>query len=366
MRPSKSTSGSNGQAARQLLSLLLTPRLSMVELELTTACPCRCITCGSNCGRATPNELSTDELVKTLRDVSELGCSQVTLLGGEPLCRPDLMVIVQKARALRLIVGVVTSGMGLDQRVALELKAAGVNSVTVSVDGLEQGHDAQRGVTGSYTRAIQAIGALRAARVAVGVNTQVNRTSLPDLEPLGDRLLEAGAMGWQLQATLPMGRAAGLELILQPSDMPILLSTLRRLSQRLRLAPYITDAIGWWTTDDARLRSTPGSPSRCWAGCFAGILHMGVTSQGHVKGCLALSDEFIEGNVRGERIADIWADPTRFAYNRAYRTDSLSGSCAECEQASLCRGGCTASAVAFHGRPGRNDNCLLLAERTRR
>jgi len=39
-----------------------------------------------------------------------------------------------------------------------------------------------------------------------------------------------------------------------------------------------------------------------------------------------------------------------------------SGSCAICSQAALCRGGCTASSVAFHGKTGVNENCLRLAE----
>jgi radical SAM protein with 4Fe4S-binding SPASM domain len=232
----------------------------------------------------------------------------------------------------------------------------------VSVDGLEASHDDQRGVHGSYNRALEAIRALRAARVPVGVNTQLNRVSLPDLEALGDRLLEAGAMGWQLQTTLPIGRAAHCSLILQPTDMPKLLSIVRRLSCRPRLAPRLTDAIGWWTSDDTRLRSTRGDQPRCWLGCTAGLRHMGITSQGNVKGCLALPDDFTEGNLRNETLREIWSDPKRFAYNRAYCPESLSGSCATCTQATLCRGGCTASAVSYHGLPGRNDNCLLLVE----
>jgi len=356
-------SESSSEMTSRLLPLLFTPQLGLAEIELTTACPCRCITCGTNCGRAEVDELTAEELMKVLSDLSDLGCQRVSLLGGDPLCRPELTTLIRHARTHRLLVEIITSGMGLDATVAQELKSAGLNSATVSVDGLEASHDAQRGVRGLYGRAITAIRALRAARVAVGVNTQVNRVSLPDLEALGDQLLEAGVMGWQLQATLPMGRAGQSSLILQPADMPELLSVVRRLSRRRRLAPQLTDAIGWWTSDDTRLRSVPGAQARCWLGCMAGLQHMGITSQGNVKGCLALPDEFTEGNVRNETLREIWSDTKRFAYNRAYRPESLSGACATCAQSTLCRGGCAASAVSFHGRSGRNDNCLLLVER---
>ena len=348
---------------RKLLPMLLKPQLQFAEIELTTACVCRCVTCGSNCGRAAEQELTAKELTDAIDGVHALGCKQLTLLGGEPLCHPELLAVVRHARSHKLLVEIVTSGVGLDESYVERLKAAGVTSVTVSVDGLEASHDLQRGIKGCYRQVLEAIGILRRHRIPVGVNTQVNRVSLPELEALGDELLEAGAIGWQLQTTLPMGRAKGNPLILYPQDMPEVLATVRRLSKRQKLAPHLTDAIGWWTHDDTQLRSTRGGISRCWLGCFAGLQHMGITSQGHVKGCLALTDAFIEGNVRRESLSDIWHDPKRFAYNRAYSSESLTGSCANCKQASLCRGGCTASAVAFHGQPGQNENCLYLLER---
>ncbi len=305
--------------SKALLPLLLKPHLDAAEFELTTACPCRCVTCGSNCGRAADNELTTDELFRVLSELKDLGCQRVSFLGGEPLCRPDLMRLIKEARARRMLVEVITSGTGLDPTCARQLKDAGVNSVTVSVDGLRSSHDAQRGSVGAHAQAIKAISALRAARISAGVTTQVNRMSLPELESMGDELLGAGAIGWQLQPTLPMGRAAGSPLILEEQDMPELLATLRRLARRTKLRPIITDALGWWTTDDPRLRSADGALSRCWLGCFAGIRHLGITSCGDVKGCMILPAEFVEGNLRNETLRQIWEDPQRFAYNRQYR-----------------------------------------------
>ena len=356
------TSNASHDVTARALKVLLTPNLTFAEVELTTVCPCRCVTCGSNCGRAADNELTGPELQSLVDDLHELGCKRIAYLGGEPLCRPELLALIRQARGRRMLVEIVTSGMGLDSAMAVELKAAGINSATVSIDGLEAAHDMQRGVKGSFRRALAAIAALKAAKVPVGVNTQVNRASMPELESMGDVLLEAGAIGWQLQTTFPMGRAASSPLVVNPSDMPELLAILRRLALRPKLAPHLSDAIGWWTSDDTRLRSTPGGLARCWLGCVAGIQHMGVTSQGNVKGCLALSDAYIEGNIREQSLDRIWHDEQRFTYNRAYQASSLSGSCSNCSQATLCRGGCTASSVAFHGKPGVNENCLRLAE----
>jgi len=257
---------------------------------------------------------------------------------------------------------VVTSGIGLTEEVARKLHAAEVTAVTVSVDGLESSHDAQRGVKGAFRQALAAIGALEQAHIPVGVTTQVNQLSLPELEAMGYVLLNAGAIGWQLQATLPIGRAADSPLVLSESDMPILLVVLRRLAQRHKLAPYVTDNIGWWTCDDAKLRSTRGGLPRCWLGCSAGLRHVGITSTGDVKGCLALGNGFVEGNVRLESLGQIWQDVARFAYNRKYTPVSLSGPCAGCANGPLCGGGCIAASVAHHGQPGINTRCLFLCE----
>jgi radical SAM protein with 4Fe4S-binding SPASM domain len=122
----------------------------------------------------------------------------------------------------------------------------------------------------------------------------------------------------------------------------------------------VTDNIGYLTADDPRLRTPAGVPARCWMGCFAGLRAVALTSDGGVKGCLALPDGFREGNVRREPLERIWGDPARFAYNRAFDPARLSGACASCRLGPVCRGGCTALALAVHGVPNRSVHCLRL------
>ena len=100
--------------------------------------------------------------------------------------------------------------------------------------------------------------------------------SLPTLVDLAPKLQVAGAMGWQLQLTMPRGRAAGCaDLALPPSAMSDVARTLRTLVERKGLRPFITDNIGYLTKDDPFLRTPPGVSSRCWLGCFAGIRAIG-------------------------------------------------------------------------------------------
>ncbi len=199
------------------------------------------------------------------------------------------------------------------------------------------------------------------SRLKVGVTSQVNQGNLGELEALAPLLEDAGVLGWQLQLTLPVGRAEkNRHLVASPTLMPELLRVLRRLACRRGLRPHITDNLGYCTPDDLLLRTVQGGFPRPWLGCRAGLDALGITSDGRVKGCLALPDVCTEGQVRQESLATIWNDPQRFRYNHHYTPEQLSGACAGCEEARRCRGGCTATAYAMHGRPGSSSHCFRL------
>jgi radical SAM protein with 4Fe4S-binding SPASM domain len=319
------------------------------------------VTCGSAAGIARKHELSTSEWLGVISDLAHLGCRRVTLMGGEPLCRDDWPVLAQAAADAGMIVDLVTSGVGIDQAVAARMRKAPLASVTVSVDGTAAVHDSLRGVPGSFEQALTAIRWLDQVGFNVGVTTQINLETLPTLDALVEELQEAGAVGWQLQMTLPTGRAkAQPHLLMTPATMGTLYRSLRRLTIRRGLRPQIADNIGYFTDDDTALRTMQGSLPTPWRGCHAGLLVAGVMSDGSVKGCLALPDTLIDGNVREETLPDIWNDPSRFAYNRREKPLELTGACATCPKGNVCRGGCTATALAMHGRPGTSTLCFRL------
>lgn len=326
--------------------------------ELTLACPHRCVTCGSNAGRPRENELTHGEWLALIDELAVLGTRRLTLMGGEPLNYRGWQQLAARGIEHGMDVEMVTSAMGLNEVTADTIAELPLYAVTVSVDGTEAVHDAQRRVPGSYRQAIKAIELLDARGVAVGVTTQINPLSLPVLEELGPRLEAAGVLGWQIQLTLPTGRAKTTELMLPPARIPELHDTLRRMSARRGLRPHLTDNIGWFTCDDVQLRTPQGMPRRGWMGCQAGLRVLGVTSDGRVKGCLSMPDPNDEGNVRELGLTAIWKDGSRFAYTRAFKAEALGGACARCVYGRLCRGGCTATALAVSGRPHVSLHCL--------
>ncbi|HXX85978.1 MAG TPA: radical SAM protein, partial [Casimicrobiaceae bacterium] len=69
--------------------------------ELTYRCPLHCVFCYNPLDYAArPEELSTEEWLRVLREGRALGAVQLGLSGGEPLLRDDLEFLVAEARRL--------------------------------------------------------------------------------------------------------------------------------------------------------------------------------------------------------------------------------------------------------------------------
>ena len=73
---------------------------------------------------------------------------------------------------------------------------------------------------GSFDAAVAALHRLREHGITTSVNTQIARAVLDQLDGILDVVVESGATNWQLQLTVPMGRASDRpERLLQPHDL---------------------------------------------------------------------------------------------------------------------------------------------------
>lgn len=82
--------------------------------------------------------LSFAEIVRLVRIFAQLGVRKVRITGGEPLLRPLLHSLIRDVAAVPGVrdVGLITNGYHL-AKLALRLKKAGLNRVTVSLDTLD-------------------------------------------------------------------------------------------------------------------------------------------------------------------------------------------------------------------------------------
>ncbi len=343
------------------------PRPLLAVWEITLACNSACVHCGSSAGRRRADELTTREALGLVEDLRALGTRTITLSGGEPLLRPDWEEIAAAARGAGIEAELMTNGL-LAEEQAAAIAGAGFTSVSVSVDGPAAVHDALRGIPGALERTLEGARALASAGVRVGGVTQVGRANLGRLAEVEEILLANGFRGWQVQLTLPGGRAASMKdsACLGPGAMPALEAEIVSLIEMGGMFVQAADTIGWMSRHEPLLRTGTLRANRVWGSCQAGLRVIGITSDGTVRGCLSMPERFDEGNVRSRSLADIWNDPAGFAYNRRWRVSDLTGACRHCAYAALCRGGCTTVAWHATGTTTSNPYCLHAMEQKSR
>jgi radical SAM protein with 4Fe4S-binding SPASM domain len=315
------------------------PRLTYLFWEATLACNLACAHCGSDCLRAadTRHELTTDEALaafraaaRAARDPSEV---IVAITGGEPLLRRDLFVVAHAIRQTGMRVGLVTNGLRLDKEAVVRAAAAGIESVSVSIDGLEATHDALRGLPGSFARATRAVELLARAGFlkALQVSTSVSPAALSELPALERRVRELGATDWRLLTIFPNGRAG------QHPDLQLRREQVRQLfgfirERRQAAAPGLEVYYG----DEGYLGPEWEGQVRPYLySCDAGRRVAGIYADGAIGACPNLSRHFTEGNVRTHDLAEVWRTGfSRFRDRSWMRT----GPCRDCDSFALCEG----------------------------
>lgn len=344
--------------------------------ELTMKCDQPCEHCGSRAGHARSSELSTDEILEVGASLARLGCREVALIGGEAYLRPDLHQVVRFLADKGIRVVMQTGGRAMTLERARGLKEAGLVGLGVSIDGPARVHDRLRGNLGSHLAAIRALDAAREVGLLVSANTQVNRLNQDLLRETCAELRSHGIQSWQVQLTVPMGRAADRpDWIIEPSSIVDIIDTLAAIQREAAAEHkggvpfnlFVGNNIGYFGPHEQVLRSRPGGAETHWKGCRAGINVLGIESDGTVKGCPSLpTAPYAGGNVRDLSLEELWegSEVVRFARDRT--SDELWGFCRTCYYADTCRGGCSWTAHCTLGKRGNNPFCYHRVVQLRR
>jgi len=156
------------------------PAPPFLTAAITSRCPCHCVHCGVNAGKAdSRNELTTGQLFSVIDQAKKIGVLQITFTGGEPLLREDVCDLVAYAHCQGLLTRINTSGMLLEPSLVSKLKRAGLSQCAVSIDDADPKiHDNLRGVTGSFERALEGIRILKEQGIPCQINTYAARRSI--------------------------------------------------------------------------------------------------------------------------------------------------------------------------------------------
>ncbi len=310
--------------------------LNYLFWECTTRCNLHCRHCGSDCKDCSgEKDMPFDDFLRAFDTIPEAERAPhftVVITGGEPTLRPDLPEIGKTLRRRGVGWGMVSNGWLYNEEMHRRLMAAGMGSLTISLDGMRDDHDWMRGRAGSYERALNAIAlAARQPRLNFDVVTCVNQRNLPHLQEIHDTLASLGVRQWRIFTIIPIGRALDDSELHLGNEQFVSLMDFIADKRKTRPTPMnVTFSCeGYLGQYECKVRQTPYF-------CHAGINIASVLIDGTICACPNIDRKrFAQGNIYSDSLWEVWQ--TRFEPFRN-REWARQGLCKDCKAFKNCLG----------------------------
>lgn len=315
-------------------------------LEVTRQCATRCRLCYVDSGEAQEDTLGTEELFEAIDQMVDMGVGFIALSGGDPLTRPDMIEIIEHIHGTRgVTAGLSTSLLTLTENTARRLKELEV-LVQVSLDGsVAEINDWNRG-EGSFDKAMRGVELLRRFEIPFRFAYVINKRNVEDVGRMVEFARELGAREVAFGKVKIAGRAKAEERDAYPSteEMTAAYHALYRKEIALRDADFTIRC-----KHNQGLITGLGTRVGCLP-CGAGRTFVQVSHNGDIVPCSLLSNrmEFYLGNVRRDRLQDVWENAPVLQFFRNTAADDIAV-CRNCPAKHLCGGGCRADAYLKHG-----------------
>jgi MoaA/NifB/PqqE/SkfB family radical SAM enzyme len=266
-------------------------------VQVTNRCNMKCSFCDFWPNPASKQqELTVDEYERLGRELAELGTFLISIEGGEPFVRRDLLEIV-RVLSRHHVTTLFTNGWYVTDDNARALFDAGLTHASVSIDYPDAGrHDAKRCLTGTTDRAWAAVDSLRQVAPRGGKQVHVMTVLMGDNHDAMPELFEQSArreVGHQVTLLSVAGfrRGRGHDA-LPPAGAG------RALAALWDRYPHVRFFRSYFEQIDAFLEGAP-MPT-----CRAGLQGFNIDHVGNVSPCIERIDESV-GNVRESSLREL-------------------------------------------------------------
>jgi pyrroloquinoline quinone biosynthesis protein E len=329
------------------------PRPLGLIAELTHRCPLHCPYCSNpTTYPAADRELTGDDWARVFAEAGALGVLHALFTGGEPLLREDLAEVIAAARRAGLYTNLITSGVGLSSRLAGELKAAGLDSVQISVQADEAGLADRIAGASAHAAKLRAARVVRALGLPLTINVVLHRDNIDRIAPVIALAEELDACRLELANAQYYGWAFRNRGALLPDRdqvrraESVAAAAADRLRGRMEVLYIRPDYLG-------------DRPKACLSGW--GRRYLTVNPVGDVLPCPTAGE--IAGltfeNVRDRALGAIWAGSA--AFNRFRGTRWMPEPCRGCDQREVDFGGCRCQAFLLTGDASNTDPACDLS-----
>ena len=322
-------------------------------------------------------ELSTLEVFGVMDDLKAYKVPVLILSGGEPLMRPDLFDIADRAKAMRFYVGLSTNGTLIDAAMADRVAATGFDYVGISLDGLRETHDKFRRLEGAFDSSLAAVRHLHARGVKVGLRFTMTALNAHDLPALLQLMRDEQVDKFYFSHLNYAGRgnihrAKDAQFAATRDTLDLLFDRAWQAASDGLDEEYVTgnnDADGpwllhWLSRRQPDLHARFGAALRehlvAWGGNSSGVNVANIDNLGQVHPDTMWWHHTL-GNVRERPFSAIWSDTSEpLMAGLKSRPRPVQGRCASCLHFDICAGNTRVRAQQVSGNAWAEDpGCYL-------
>lgn len=329
------------------------PPLTTLYINLTERCNLRCLHCwikpefyhaGFLRTERKVDELEVTEVEQIIKQSLKLGLKVVKLTGGEPFLRKDIHRVIILIKKYKLFLHIETNGTFIEKDEISFLKK-NVDRISISLESNNpETHDFLRGKNNSFERTWNAIELLAEAKINTEVIMSLFQKNITDFTQFYKEMKKMGIKFIKLNTIIPTGRGAILHEKKLVPDLFTLLSFnnyienkyIRNSLPRIHFSlPPIFKSVNALIYD---------GNNNCQILNILGILSNGDIS---ICGIGRLEKSLILGNVRKDKIADVWFNNPFLKLIREKLPSELKGICNKCVFRNVCIGFCRANAYSI-------------------
>lgn len=328
----------------------LTNRTTVAMISITRECNLTCEHCYVDACGALDTEMSVTDHTALAGQIRSSLCPnpdteyRITLTGGEPFMRPDVLEIIRAYKQYGFDIGMSTNALLIGKSTAAELSRMKV-TLSVSLDGASKRcHEMIRG-SGTFDTTAAQIQMLVDSGIRVGVNTLIHDANFDEFEDIVRMAYDFGCSGFNPINLVQLGRACNSTLS-RVSETELFTRTANLLIGQPELLPLF-ERTSMFSSLGAALLSGVSCES-CGVGNRPCIY---ADSNGDIYPCAnTQKPEFRLGNVRLEPLANcLRSDHEVLSCLRGLKIDTLNPRCAACDVRKFCGGDCRGETYSVTG-----------------
>lgn len=312
--------------------------LQLVYIEITRACNLQCIHCYDNAGEVRDKELGTNDFLKLIDNLADIGLTDIVLTGGEPFMRKDIFQIINAINRKNIRFSIFTNALLITPSIVDKLVEYSPEFIAISLDGSDASvHERIRGKN-TFDKTINAIKLIKSKGLKVRINHTLTSKSITQLDNFMKLMKDLQIDDIFFDRFDSLGRGKEQEDLVIPVEQGYeIKSMLDKYSKNENVNISSYEAI------DNTIIADNGNL------CGVGITSCYIKADGELTFCPVMSSEEYSsvGDVLKSDIITLW-NSEKWNELRHSSVQKIS-QCSTCSDKSVCLGGCKAKAYNAYG-----------------